>query len=67
MGEMSKNDQGIPWVSAVTLNPWIVYSGDRLPAPADEERLHHLAHEQCFIANSIKTQVQVVPRSSPGG
>jgi organic hydroperoxide reductase OsmC/OhrA len=67
LGEMSKNDQGIPWVSAVTLNPRIVYSGDRLPAPADEERLHHLAHEQCFIANSIKTQVHVVRRSSPGG
>jgi organic hydroperoxide reductase OsmC/OhrA len=30
-----------------------------LPAPADEERLHHLAHEQCFIANSIKTEVTV--------
>jgi organic hydroperoxide reductase OsmC/OhrA len=30
VGEMSKNDQGIPWVSVATLNPQIVYSGDRL-------------------------------------
>jgi len=59
LGEMSKNDQGIPWVSAVTLNPRIDYSGDRLPDPDDEERLHHLAHEQCFIANSVKTLVRV--------
>ena len=28
-------------------------------SPADEERLHHLAHEQCFIANSVKTQIVV--------
>jgi organic hydroperoxide reductase OsmC/OhrA len=59
VGEMSKNDQGIPWVSAVTLNPQIVYSGDRLPTPADEAHLHDLAHEQCFIANSVKTQIRV--------
>ena len=37
----------------------IVYSGDRLPTPVDEERLHHLAHEQCFIANSVKTEIRV--------
>ena len=48
-----------PWVSAVTLKPQIVYGGGQRPAPADEERLHHLAHEQCYIANSIKTQVSV--------
>ncbi len=41
------------------LHPRITYSGERLPAPADEERLHHMAHEQCFIANSIKTEVTV--------
>jgi organic hydroperoxide reductase OsmC/OhrA len=32
---------------------------DRAVAPKTEERLHHLAHEQCFIANSIKTAVTV--------
>jgi len=46
-------------VSVVTLNPKIGYSGDRRPTPAEEEQLHHLAHEQCFIANSVKTQVRV--------
>jgi organic hydroperoxide reductase OsmC/OhrA len=58
-GVMTKNEKGVPWVSSVTLQPQIVYSGARLPRPADEERLHHLAHEQCFIANSIKTEVTV--------
>jgi organic hydroperoxide reductase OsmC/OhrA len=37
----------------------IAYGGDKLPLPADEARLHHLAHEQCFIAKSIKTEVTV--------
>ncbi|HXA81435.1 MAG TPA: OsmC family protein [Opitutaceae bacterium] len=59
VGVMTKNEKGIPWVSSITLYPKIIYSGEKLPAPADEEQLHHAAHEQCFIANSIKTEVTV--------
>jgi len=59
IGVMTKNERGVPWVSLVTLNPQIIYSGDKLPTLTDEDRLHHLAHEQCFIANSIKTKVVV--------
>jgi organic hydroperoxide reductase OsmC/OhrA len=60
VGIMSKNEKGVPWISSVTLRPRIAYSGDKLPTPADQEKLHRLAHEQCFIANSIKTQVTVM-------
>jgi len=63
VGVMAKNENGVPWVSLVTLNPKIVFSGDKLPAPADEQYLHHLAHEQCYIANSIKTEVLVDSQS----
>jgi organic hydroperoxide reductase OsmC/OhrA len=59
VGVMTKNERGILWVSAVTLQPRIAYSGPKLPTPADEEHLHHVAHEQCFIANSIKSEVTV--------
>ncbi len=59
VGVLTKDDRGVPWVSSVTLHPQIAYSGQKLPTRADEERLHHLAHEQCFIANSIKTEVTV--------
>jgi organic hydroperoxide reductase OsmC/OhrA len=59
VGVMTKNEQGRPWVSAVTLNPVIAFAGDKRPDAAEAERLHHAAHEQCFIANSIKTQVTV--------
>jgi len=59
IGLMTKGENGQPWVSLVTLHPKIRYSGDKSPSPKDEQELHHLAHEQCFIANSIKTQVTV--------
>ena len=59
VGVLAKNEKGVPWISLVTLNPKIIYSGDKLPAPADEKQLHHLAHEQCYISNSIKTEVAV--------
>jgi organic hydroperoxide reductase OsmC/OhrA len=59
VGVIAKNENGVPWISLVTLKPKIIYSGEKLPSPADEKQMHHLAHEQCFIANSIKTEVIV--------
>ncbi len=59
VGIMAKNEKGVPWVSTVRLNPRISYSGDRKPTAEETEHLHHQAHEQCFIANSIKTEVTV--------
>jgi len=59
VGQMTKNEKGISWVSAIKLNPRIAYSGEKLPTPADEQRLHQLAHEQCYISNSIRTEVMV--------
>jgi len=61
VGTMTKNERQVPWVSTVTLNPRIAYGGAKRPTPAQEEHLHHQAHEQCFIANSIKTEVVVNP------
>ena len=59
VGVVSKTETGYMWVSTVTLNPKIAFSGEKLPSPDDEEHLHELAHEQCFIANSVKTEVTV--------
>jgi organic hydroperoxide reductase OsmC/OhrA len=59
VGLLTKNEKGIPWVSSITLYPKIIFSGEKLPTPTNEEQLHHAAHEQCFIANSIKTAVTV--------
>lgn len=59
VGSMTKNERGIPWVSKVTLRPRIVWSGAKLPTDADVGRLHHRAHEECYIANSIMTAVNI--------
>jgi organic hydroperoxide reductase OsmC/OhrA len=59
VGVMSKNERGIPWVSLVTLHPRITYGGSRTPTSEEEDALHHAAHEQCFIANSVKTEIKV--------
>lgn len=62
VGTMTKNERGVPWVSRITLRPTIEWSGAKAPTPADLERLHHDAHDGCFIANSIKTEVVVAAR-----
>lgn len=59
VGTMTKNEKGIPWISRVTLRPRITYRGEKQPTPEQADQLHHTAHEQCFIANSVKTEVVV--------
>ena len=61
IGTMAKNGSGVPWINRVKLSPRIEYSGSKLPASSDEGRLHHLAHEQCFIANSVRTEIIFSP------
>jgi organic hydroperoxide reductase OsmC/OhrA len=56
-GELTKEDNGKEWVSRVMLNPKIVFSGDKQPSFAQLEKMHHMAHQNCFIANSVKTEV----------
>ena len=63
IGLMSKNERGIPWVSVVTLHPRIMFKGSKIPTSDESVALHHAAHEQCFIANSVKTEVKVEPVS----
>ena len=59
VGDMAKNERGIPWVAVVTLNPNIVYAGDKRPTHEQEAELHHKAHDGCFISQSVKTAVKV--------
>jgi organic hydroperoxide reductase OsmC/OhrA len=58
VGIMEKNEAGELWVSKVTLRPDIGYV-DRQPTPAERDHLHHAAHQVCFIANSVKTEIVV--------
>ena len=53
-----ENEDGKWWMARVTLRPKV-----RAAAPAETlAEIHHLAHEACFSANSVKTAVMVAPR-----
>lgn len=62
-GTMGKNADGKLMISVVTLRPQVTFSGEKRPTPDEYEQLHHLAHEECFIANSVTTEVRCEPIS----
>jgi organic hydroperoxide reductase OsmC/OhrA len=59
VGTMVKNAEGLMWIDKVTLHPQITYAGEKRPTAEEEAALHHDAHRQCFVANSVKTEVKV--------
>jgi organic hydroperoxide reductase OsmC/OhrA len=59
VGHMTKNERGVAWVSRVDLSPRVTYADGRAPDAEAEEALHHGAHEACYIANSVKTEIRV--------
>jgi len=59
IGHTEKNARGRDWVGAVELRPSIAYRG-RPPTSEEEDRLHHAAHEECIIANSVNTKITVI-------
>ncbi len=59
VGVMTKNDAGKLYISAITLNPEIVWSGEKRPTDADLAALHERAHAECYIANSIRATVTI--------
>ncbi len=61
-GAMERNARGKLFVSRVTLRPAVAFSGGAPPSPEAVEALHHRAHEECFIASSVLTEVIVEPR-----
>jgi organic hydroperoxide reductase OsmC/OhrA len=61
VGVMAKNEQGKVAMVTVTLKPEVHFSGERLPTREQLDQMHHEAHEECFIANSVKTQVRCEP------
>ena len=59
VGVMEQNAEGKLAVTRVVLRPRIVFGGGRQPTEEEVDQLHHIAHEECFIANSVKTEVVV--------
>lgn len=59
-GRMARRADGKDWVAEVDLRPVVSFAANA-PDAAALAALHHRAHESCFIANSVKTEVRVLP------
>ena len=57
IGVLGKDSQGKTSMTNVTLRPQVQFSGEKRPTMKQLEAMHHQSHEQCFIANSVKTEV----------
>ncbi len=66
IGTMGKNSNGRIAMTVVRLRPLAVFAGERQPTHEEIGRMHHEAHEACFIANSVKTAVECEPRYANG-
>jgi organic hydroperoxide reductase OsmC/OhrA len=58
-GVLDKRPDGKMAMTLVTLRPKITFSGANPPSPEEIADLHHRAHEDCFIANSVTTEVTI--------
>ena len=60
-GVMEKNEEGVIAMTFVTLRPKIIFSGSIVPSAEHITQLHEMAHEKCYIANSVKTNIKIIP------
>ena len=63
-GVLEKNEAGKMFMSKITLRPLVTFSGDKTPAADELGAMHHSAHEECFIASSLKSEMIVESRSA---
>jgi organic hydroperoxide reductase OsmC/OhrA len=63
VGVLEKNSAGKLAITRVTLRPRIVWSSGVTVSAEDLAQLHHEAHENCFIASSVKTEITVAPQA----
>ena len=63
VGHLEKDAAGKLAITRVELRPKIAFGGTKMPTAADLEWLHDKAHKECFIANSVTTEVHVVSQS----
>ena len=61
VGVLSKDAEGTLAMTSVTLRPAVTFAGGRVPTVEEHDAMHHEAHEQCFIAQSVKTPVRCEP------
>ena len=61
VGVMGKDAEGKEAIVSVTLRPQVRFAGNRAPTPPELDALHHAAHEECYLARSVRTEVRCNP------
>ena len=59
-GILGDGEDGKKQMLSVTLQPVIQFEGNHLPSSETLHHLHELSHENCFIANSVKTKIEII-------
>lgn len=62
VAELGKNEKGKMVVSRLTLRPKVTFSGDTMPSAEALKEMHRKAKENCFIGNSLLSEVILEPR-----
>jgi len=57
VGIMEKDTEGNVSMTRVTLRPKVIFAGEKQPSIEQLAKMHHQSHDQCFIANSVKTEI----------
>lgn len=60
-GTLARNAEGRLAMTQVTLRPAVRFGGASRPTREQLAALHHEAHERCYIANSVKSEVRCEP------
>ena len=58
-GTLAEGPSGRQMMTRVVLRPQVSFTGDHRPTPEELADLHHKAHEECFIANSVTSEVVI--------
>lgn len=60
-GTLGMGSSGKFIMTRVTLRPHVAFSGPKRPIAEEFEAMHHEAHDECFIANSVRTEIVCEP------
>lgn len=63
VGHMGRDERGRAAITRIVLRPRVRFGGDTAPDAEVVAQLHHAAHDACFIANSLRSEIVCEPRA----
>ena len=62
VGWMGHNDKGKLYVSRIMLRPRVTFADGTQPSEGELDALHHRAHGECYIASTIRAEINIEPK-----